>query len=324
MSGSLRIAAVAAATGMALGTSGALADGYYVGSVKDTAPAPAPEVYEWNGLSVGAGIGVGLFDQDASGKAWRKDKNIKKKACEWEWHKYVRKLVWDCDKHSKGDKYTDLHSQSESDKWSVFGTLQIGYDRLLTDRLLIGAFADFDFFHDNELKFSDSSRKGSLNGSVDRENMWTIGGRLGYLVTPRVLVYGLAGYSQLNLDGELDAKFSDPLGGPHSTNANVSINERVDGWTVGGGVEAKLEKRLSLKLEYRYSHFDGAQASYFDMRDGDFKKDYGKGFNYKLYDYERTIKEGAKLDLDDTDVHSIRAVLSFKLGGHEESVAPLK
>ena len=29
----------------------------------------------------------------------------------------------------------------------------------------------------------------------------------------------------------------------------------------GGGVEAKLEERLSLKLEYRYSHFGGASAS---------------------------------------------------------------
>lgn len=319
MSKLLRTAALAATACLGLGTTGALADGYETaGSLKDTMPAPVD--YEWNGLSVGAGIGVGQLNQDAFGKAWRKDDDIKKKICEWEWWKYKGKFVWDCDQYYKNDKYSELKSGAEGDNWNVFGTIQIGYDRLLTDRILIGAFTDFDFYTDADLTFSDKSHKGSLVGSVDRENIWTAGGRIGFLATPRVLIYGLAGYSQMKLDGSLSAEFDDPLNGPHPTNASLKLDERVDGWTVGGGVEAKLEKRLSLKVEYRYSQFDGLTISEDGKRDGDFS--FWK--HHKYYDYERTIKEGGKLDLGDTDVHSVRAVLSFKLGRDEVPVAPLK
>ena len=89
MSRSLRNAAVAVAVGMTFGTSSVLADGYYAGSIKDAAPVPAPEIYQWDGLSVGVGVGVGRFDQDGSAKAWRKDEvdKFKKKCfrfgCKW-------------------------------------------------------------------------------------------------------------------------------------------------------------------------------------------------------------------------------------------------
>lgn len=150
---------------------------------------------------------------------------------------------------------------------------------------------------------------GSLNGKVERDNIWTVGGRLGYLVTPRVLVYGLVGFSRMSLEGTLDAKF-----GP--ANIPLSIDENVDGWTVGGGVETKLDQRVSLKLEYRYSEFDGASAKVTDKDDDVWKKN--------KWLVVHSMKEGAKLDLDDTEVHSVRAVLSFKLGGHETVPEPLK
>lgn len=277
----------------------AAADGYEsAGSLKDSAPPPI--AYEWNGLSVGAGIGIGHFDQDAHGKAWRKDRFDKYKKycynCKWV-HKYGYEI------HKK------LESSATDDDWNVFGTVQIGYDRLLGDRFLIGAFADFDFYKDADLTFSDKKGYKSLNGKVEKDNIWTVGGRLGYLVTPRVLVYGLAGFSRMSLEGKLDAHF-----GP--ANIPLSIDENVDGWTVGGGVETKLDQRVSLKLEYRYSEFDGASAKVTDKDDDVWKKN--------KWLVVHSMKEGAKLDLDDTEVHSVRAVLSFKLGGHETVPEPLK
>src|SRR5690606_31669255 len=135
----LRVALGAAAVvGLGMGASAALADGYYVGSVKDTTPIPAPVAYEWNGLSVGAGIGVGWFDQDAYGKAWRKDKKQKwkcvKNCYDWKWWNDVWK--W---KHYAFDK-KQLDSRSSDSDWNVFGTVQVGYDHLIGDRFLIGAF----------------------------------------------------------------------------------------------------------------------------------------------------------------------------------------
>src|SRR5262249_10342527 len=107
------------------------------------------------------------------------------------------------------------------------------------------------------------------------------------------------------------------------TNLALEVDENVGGWTVGGGLEAKLEKRVSLKLEYRYSQFDGASGKITGLRDDD----WGKPSCSKWYLYERSISEGAKLDLGDTDVHSVRAVLSYKLGADERSTpayTPLK
>ena len=185
MSRSLRIAAVAAATGMALGTSDALADGYYVGSVKDTAPAPAPEIYEWNGLSIGAGIGVGILKQDATGWAKRTDELEKCRLYDKWKYLGIGKVIEKCDDYKKWHevdhlKPSTLIDTASDNSWSAFGTLQVGYDRLITDRILIGAFADFDFYRDADLDLSDkdyhhNKLRGTLNGRVERDSMWSVG-----------------------------------------------------------------------------------------------------------------------------------------------------
>ena len=240
----------------------AFADGYE-GSIKD-APVPAPIRYDWSGLSVGVGIGAGRMDTEVDAKAWRKDL-VDKRECYKQYNKKAKKkgIYADekCFDKYAPDKFDHLKSSGSSDDWNLFGTLQIGYDRLLGDRFLIGAFADIDFYKDADLSFSkNDGPHDSLTGSVQRDNIWTVGGRLGFLATPRLLVYGLAGYSRLHLDGQLNAQFNDPYHQGNPTNLSLNVDDWVRGYTVGAGLEAKLEKQLSLKLEYRYSAFDGAKA----------------------------------------------------------------
>src|SRR5690606_25016020 len=121
------------------------------------------------------------------------------------------------------------------------------------------------------------------------------------------LIYGLAGYSQMKLDGSLTASFADPYWNSPGWDTNnhhdlpLKVKESVDGWTVGAGLEAKIDRRLSLKFEYRYSHFDGASAkAEYDDHDVWFSK--SKHYN-KLY--HQQIAEKGELDLGDTDVHSV-------------------
>lgn len=215
---------------------------------------------------------------------------------------------------------------SEDDDWSLFGTLQVGYDRLLTDRFLIGVFADYDFYRDSDLTFFKEKHGDWINGKVERDGMWTIGGRLGVLLSPRILVYGLAGYSRMNLEGQMNAYFTDPhdyIFNSNPTDLKLRIDDNVDGWTAGGGLEAKLDKRWSLKFEYRWSHFGGASAEVDNTRYD--STSLSSCYNYnKKCKWIRKIHENGRLDLDDTDIHSVRAVLSLKLGSHEEPIAPLK
>lgn len=325
MSSSWRVAAAATAA-LLWGTGITLADGPSGGSLKD-APLPGV-VYDWSGLSVGIGIGVGQFDQDVHAKAWRNDVLYKKKCYE---EIPVPELALtslvstdNCTPFYKVDEKSNyLAANANDDDWKAFGTVQIGYDRLFGDRFLIGAFADYDFYRDSDLTFSNSKWYGKdfLSGEVERDGIWSAGARLGFLVTPRVLLYGMVAYSQMKLDGNLTAHLHDPYWKGNPTDLAVRVEENVSGYSLGGGLEAKLDQRLSLKIEYRYSHFDGASGKVTGGDTNYWNKDCYYGCDYKVF--KRVVEEGARLDLGETDVHSVRAVLSFKLGNlHHADPAP--
>ncbi len=77
-----------------------------------------------------------------------------------------------------------------------------------------------------------------------RSNFGVIG-RIGYLVTPDILLYGLGGLALGNFvypDGH------DRFGGKNS--------KWVAGYTAGAGGELKLTDNWSLRAEYRYLHYD--------------------------------------------------------------------
>jgi outer membrane immunogenic protein len=111
----------------------------------------------------------------------------------------------------------------------ILGTVVIGYDRQLASGWVAGVFADFDF--------ADISAEGS-GIDVDLNHAWSIGARLGGLVTPKTLLYATGGYTQAEFN-------SDVLG----------ISGAEDGYFVGAGIEHMLRENWSLKLEYRYSDF---------------------------------------------------------------------
>lgn len=69
---------------------------------------------------------------------------------------------------------------------------------------------------------------------------WFIGGRLGFLATPKTLVYGLVGYSEA-LDGQLAFKSLD-----------TTRFDSIAGLTYGGGVEHVFANGWAVRGEYRY------------------------------------------------------------------------
>jgi opacity protein-like surface antigen len=273
-------------------SSGAFADGSGNG-LKDS-PAPIAPAYDgWSGFSVGAGIGGISIDQNASAAAKRKDFFCPYWA-DWCYH-----------------KHDGISGSMNDDAWEVFGTVQVGYDRLIADRILIGAFADYDFYPNGDESSFGSSKHASLSGEIHRDGAWTVGGRLGVLVRPDLLVYGLGGFSRMNQNGEVTAAFDN-----YKLPTSVTLKTGdLDGWTVGGGIETKLnrlDKRLSLKLEYRYSQFEG---------------DSGKGSDENescKWWVQHYVKEKARFDIDDATVQSVRAVLVWKLQADAAPIEPLK
>ncbi len=88
-------------------------------------------------------------------------------------------------------------------------------------RVVIGALARIELPVDTS---------GTIGG-VDFDKSWIIAGRLGYLLGPGVLVYGLVGYEAAEL-------------------SLAAIDFDKNGIVVGGGLEVFLTKHVSLTAEY--------------------------------------------------------------------------
>jgi outer membrane immunogenic protein len=176
--------------------------------------ARGPVGLDWNGLYVGAGIGMGVVAHDLSGeqgkKACKKDPN----------NPNLCLMVGPDGDEGVGDI-------------GLFGTVTVGYDRLLQPGWIGGVFADYDF---GSGIASDVSFNGSLV-ALDRNSSWAVGVRFGGLVGPATLLYGTVGYTQ--------ADFA--IGSLGSTT--------FEGYFVGAGIETFLREKWTLKLEYRYSDF---------------------------------------------------------------------
>ena len=91
---------------------------------------------------------------------------------------------------------------------------------------------------------------GQFQSSIDY--LGTVRGRLGFLVTPTLLVYGTAGlaYASANLSATYTTYDLANFYGPGLANPQNS-DTRV-GWTAGGGVEWMFLPNWSAKLEYLY------------------------------------------------------------------------
>lgn len=120
---------------------------------------------------------------------------------------------------------------------------------LLIDYTMHGADTDFDLNVGNSI---------TANLGFGLDNELSIGGRLGYLVTPQTLIYGSIGYSRIELD---DAQLSVNFGGLGGFGTRVASSGAIDGFFLGGGIETKITDNVSLKLDYRYTNGDSEQIT---------------------------------------------------------------
>jgi outer membrane immunogenic protein len=268
----------------------------------EASASPEGELFKndiWSGVYVGVGAGAGSFDYDLSGHATKPE-----------------------DDDSYG--YSQ-HIHASDDDWDIFGTVQIGIDRQIGQRLVIGAFADFDLYTDSGSSFSipwDEHLESSLSGNVELDSVWSVGGRIGALVTPRILLYGMSGYTQANLDGNLTFFSIEHDGDRYPETLSVNLPDELHGYFVGAGGEIKLTDNMSLKGEYRYSDFDSVSASVSKTYVGDPQPHCGcHGGPPHEQRTTRSREVGAELD---ADLHAVRVTLVYKFASHDRPIEPLK
>jgi outer membrane immunogenic protein len=76
-----------------------------------------------------------------------------------------------------------------------------------------------------------------------------VGGRVGAAVSPNVLVYGKAGYTNARVGLDYDD-------GTAGTTLDFEQGENLDGVRVGGGLEFAIGPNSYAKTEYRYSNYE--------------------------------------------------------------------
>jgi outer membrane immunogenic protein len=230
------------AAALLLSAGPAIADGMPTkGSIKSAPAAAGPN---WNGFYLGVGIGAGALVGDKP------------------------------DYNYNGYEFANYELGGDG----VFGTVTVGYDRVIRPGWVAGVFADFDFGSgiSSDSDFWNGRSRGEPNRfSLDHDHSWAIGARLGFLTAPGTLVYGTAGYTQMEIDADSPA-----LGLSHSTT--------FDGYFVGAGLETFLRDNWTLKLEYRYSNF--GSETLLSPSEGPFGVDF------------------------DPSMHTARLVLSYKFG----------
>jgi outer membrane immunogenic protein len=158
----------------------------------------------------------------------------------------------------------DLTYQLGNKLSGALGGLQFGYNWQPARKWIVGLEADFDL---SDLKGSASVSDppgGVVVTQLSNQQLeWfgTLRGRLGYLVSDQLLVFGTGGLAY----GETKASASMAIGGigilvaggPTSLNcaANTtclaaSQSRLSAGWAAGGGAEYAISKNFTLRVEY--------------------------------------------------------------------------
>lgn len=148
------------------------------------------------------------------------------------------------------DVRADLCCASISQSGPVGGDLGLsitaGADYQLNSVFVAGAFVNYDWSNIETMASISSGPFSSGANLLNVNGSWTAGGRFGVLATPSTLLYALLGYTWLDID---DISFS-TLGMPVA----LPLPD-ANGWTSGFGFEHKLGGGLSVRGEYRYTHF---------------------------------------------------------------------
>jgi outer membrane immunogenic protein len=211
--------------------------------VKTSLPPPVAPVYSWTGLYFGLNAGwLGVDNSMVNQATPGTDPGVD---------------VQDLAALSTG-------GVSVGNKSGFIGGAEIGYNYQINN-WVAGIEADIQGISGQAVNDSLTSASGSLTstltGSMDTRWLGTLRGRLGFVPTPTVLVYGTGGLAYSEVAATTSLSQSDTATGfSGSGTGGAGFAQLVTGWTAGGGVEWMFAQNWSTKLEYL--HYDLGTPSF--------------------------------------------------------------
>jgi outer membrane immunogenic protein len=149
---------------------------------------------------------------------------------------------WDRTTLSVDDAVDSVSGSDHSSGWDA--GVEIGYDAALGKSLIAGAYAGVEFANTKEC--GEVYGNDSLCLKLGRN--FTLGGRLGVKVSPKVMLYAKAGYS----NGQLRAVYRNS----DDPSLNGEAHSNRGGLHFGAGGEASVGTNRYVRLEYVRTEYD--------------------------------------------------------------------
>lgn len=189
---------------------------------------------------------------------------------------------------------------------------QAGYNWQFADRFVAGLEADIQSggvnggggFRNVTPTALDPAASATTNATVNRrlEYLGTVRGRLGYALTPTMLVYATGGLAYGGVDLTTTIRQNLSPSALFSKAAKSDLYENRAGWTLGAGLEWAFAPNLSGKIEYDY--YDLGTAA-----------DAGRPLAYANIGTGEVKVSDATVTSTRYNGHVIRAGLNYRLDG---------
>jgi len=132
------------------------------------------------------------------------------------------------------------------------GSLFIGYDYQIAPSWVIGIEADIGFADQSLSQFVAAT---TVTSTVEEGWDSSIRGRVGYLLTPYMLLYATGGVSWLDWKGTVTCP-GVPFSPCVATGLSAASNsDTLTGYTIGGGIDVRFWQNWYARAEYRYADY---------------------------------------------------------------------
>jgi outer membrane immunogenic protein len=217
--------------------------------------APVAYAPSWTGCYIGGGGGYGMWNQENVGHlepfAVRPEVAIAPVTAVSE-----AEIIRSVAPQGSLTTRTRITDTVTSGGRGYFGTVQGGCDyqfALGTHQLVVGAFGDYDFA---DIHGHHAFAGLPLVANEKLSSQWAVGGRIGWVALPSLMVYFSGGYTEATFDRQ---DYTNLIGPPFGIAAGAYTDKRTyKGWFLGAGDEYALSflPGLFWKTEYRVSELD--------------------------------------------------------------------
>jgi outer membrane immunogenic protein len=148
---------------------------------------------------------------------------------------------------------------ASSDSTSLRGSIYGGYNWQFSSAWVAGLEADIGYAN-NETTNNRIPGLFDVGASSSKSELGfdgSIRARLGYLITPSVLLYGTGGVAFQEIKNSTLCPADTNVCDPGAGTQRFSHDDTLVGWTIGAGAEALVYGNWLVRAEYRYSAFDG-------------------------------------------------------------------